>query len=474
MVRWSLFVLCISVSLSYFPSANAAVRVDDLYEVEVPVQGQGVDERYSAMRSGFQELLSRLSGNQVLAHAPNLDKILARAPSLVQQYQYKQLVTDSEQASRFNPEVVLWIRYDDKAVRKWLEDNELPIWGSTRPQTLLWLVIQQGRERELLGGDQDSPLSKAMQKQAHRRGIPLLLPIMDLEDRRNIRVSDIWGGFTDPVMRASRRYAPENVLIARIYEHSPGQWESSWTLVQGADVQRWTYQGTDMDQAMAAGMDGAGDILAARYAFHSNTQNQAVVRLSISNVDSLQAYAEIDHYLSNLPLVAAYHAIRVEAGRVLYSLQVRGDLASLEQALSLENKLQVTEPPPVNPQPMQPLQVNTAEIDPITGMPAPVVDAMPESGQPAQVNVTETAPGIATTAPVVENSPETGQTVQQNPVETGTTPGTSVPVVDAMPESGQPAQTNISATDPGTGTSAPQVESTPSMDVQTLYYRLMM
>lgn len=441
-VRWSVLVLCISVYLAYLPVVNAAVRVEDLYEVEVPVKDQGVDERYSAMRTGFNELLLRLSGSQALAQFQGLDKILARAPSLVQQYQYKQLVTDTEQGSRFNPEVVLWIRFDDKAVRKWLEDNQLPIWGSTRPQTLLWLAIQQGRERELLGSDQGSALSMAMQAQAHRRGIPLLLPIMDLEDRRNIRISDVWGGFSEPVMQASRRYAPDNVMIAKIYEQSPGKWESSWTLVQGSDIQRWTYSGNDMKQAMAAGMDGAGDILAARYAFHSNTQSQTVVQLNISNIDSLQAYATVDLYMSNLPLVASYRVVRVEAGRVLYTLQVRGDLESLQQVLSLENKLQATEPPAM-PQPGRPVQIHAS---PITGTPAPVVDALPPLGQTGKADMATAAPNA----------------------------GIAAPVVDAMPPPNQPAQGSTAAIDPITGMAASGAGTMQPARVQTLYYRLVM
>jgi hypothetical protein len=44
---------------------------------------------------------------------------------------------------------------------------------------------------------------------------------MDLEDRSQLRTSDVWAGFEDNLRRAAQRYRSEGVLLGRVYERLP-------------------------------------------------------------------------------------------------------------------------------------------------------------------------------------------------------------------------------------------------------------
>ena len=113
----------------------------------------------------------------------------------------------------------LWVQFDGVALAREVRAAGLPYWGSERPDLLFgwrsmtvvdatWCPkpVEPRRNRCVAAGK--------------RHGLPLTLPLIDLEDQRAIQFTDVWGGFTGTIATASRRYRPQVVLTGRLERSS--------------------------------------------------------------------------------------------------------------------------------------------------------------------------------------------------------------------------------------------------------------
>jgi hypothetical protein len=322
-------LLCLSQSM-----VMAAVQVKELYDVEVDVRDQGMAERQRAMQQGFAEMITRLSGSGGMQQLGQSATVLKRAARYVEQYRYRK---SEESAAQQDPGLKLWMRFNRKAMQKLLQEQQLPLWGSTRPETLLWIAIENNRGRSILSSDRRNSLQRNVMGHASRRAIPLLLPLLDIEDRGKVRIGDIWGGFTTSIKLASARYEADNILIGKVYP-AAGGWRSQWTLVSGAGEKSWSGSGSYAGQAIAAGIDGLADLLASRYAVKGEGVT-ATYRVAISQVYSLRDYDRVSQYLRRISLISGFRLHSITQGRVIYQIDLRGDVDDLVRALKLERQL---------------------------------------------------------------------------------------------------------------------------------------
>ncbi|NOY65789.1 MAG: DUF2066 domain-containing protein [Gammaproteobacteria bacterium] len=332
--------MCLILAIFFISTAsvNAAVRVDGLYEVEVPVSNQARQERKRALRKGLADLITRLTGSVALEEFGQFMDVLDRTSAYVEQYRYHSSINPDAKAGQ-KPDLVLWVRFNRKAIQKLLRDQQLPLWGSTRPETLIWIAIQNQDNRQLMSADEESSFYRSVLTNARRRGVPVLVPLFDLEDQQNVSVADVWGGFTGVIKSASARYATENILVGRVFPSADG-WESRWTLISETDEQHWSGSGKNIDSVVAAGFNGLGDLMASRYALES-TYDASQYYLKISAIDSLQAYAKANQYLKNVSAITRFNPVYFAQGNVTYVIEINGTVEGLEQVFRLERRLLV-------------------------------------------------------------------------------------------------------------------------------------
>lgn len=331
--RICLFLLMYSLSVS---NVLAAVQVEGLYEVEVPVSNQARQERKRALRQGMADLITRLTGSQALEEFGQLLNVLDRTSHYVEQYRYRTR-PDPDLKPGQKPALILWIRFNRKSILKLLRDQQLPLWGSTRPETLVWIVVQDQGDRHVLAADEDNVFYRSVLTQARRRGVPVLVPIMDIEDQRSVSIGDIWGGFSEAIKQASVRYATENILLGRVYSTAAG-WESRWTLITASGEQHWSGAGRGIDKAIAIGFDGLGDLMASRYALKSSLEASRY-NLQVGAINSLQDYAKAGKYLSSVSQITQFRPIYFKQRSVTYAIELSGPVEGLRRVFKLEQRL---------------------------------------------------------------------------------------------------------------------------------------
>jgi hypothetical protein len=347
---WKLTIFSLLLLLA--PVGVFAAEVQGLYEAEVPVVSQKHSERATAMVSALTEVLAKVSGRRAAALQAELASALQRPARFLEQYSYRELPAElgvqHAPVSGVSPDEksqLLLFRFDKAAVDKLLRDNGLPVWGATRPATLVWLAVQNSEQRYLLSSDSVGPVRELLTREARRRGLALYLPLLDLEDQKNLRFADVWGNFREPILRASARYRTETVLVGKLYRSASGGWQGQWSLLEdGQAAHAWTGNGALPVEVINTGVAGAIEALAARYAPAAGGQGADLLPVTVAEVRTLADYARVSRYLQSLQQVAHVQLSQVEADRVTFELDVEGGPEAFRQTIALGSVLVLQTP----------------------------------------------------------------------------------------------------------------------------------
>lgn len=348
----AVLVACALLCVSRVAGAN-------LYEAVVPVSGYDAPARDHALSAALSEVLVRVSGDQKVLQQPAIVRVVQNAQRLVQRYSYEtvpapaailtpaatlgaspqpapaataNVVTPAPAATLPAPTSLLMLRarFDAPAVERVLHAAGFSIWPEPRPQTVLWLGMEAGGTRALIGNDADEPLHSLLQAASARRGLPLLYPLLDLEDQQQIQFNDVIDAPAERINTASQRYQPDAVLTGYVHELAPGQFDARWRLFRGDGMSNWAAQGT-LEQVINAGVDGAADTLASRPAAATG---KAALPLRVSGITDLDRFADVEHYLAGLPAVEHLQTLKVEPTAVIYALDLNDTPQQLQAMIA--------------------------------------------------------------------------------------------------------------------------------------------
>ena len=317
-----------------------------MFEVSLPVISQDKNIRKAAFEQGFIEVLVRVSGNGTAA--AQLD--VRKAYRYVQQYRYQVLDKPVKQAETpDSPDISvakynLWVQFNQGLIKKLLRENGLSIWGQERPTVLLWLAVRDGGNRYILKQRDQSAIKQAVEKEAQRRGLPVVWPKFDNIDQRILEFADIWGNFRDQVMKASERYKTDAVMVGRM-SWVNNSWQVDWSLQLNNKIDNWRLNTQDLQVLMASGIDIATDQIASRFAVLEDMGNEGELIVQINGIDHVSSYARVSHYLSSLAPVKNVFAIQVLNDSVRFQIEVIGDQDDLKRIIALGKTLLLEEMP---------------------------------------------------------------------------------------------------------------------------------
>ena len=322
-----------------------AKLVKHMYEVSLPVVSQDKGIRKAAFEQAFIETLVRVSGSGFAPTEVNI----AKAARYVQQYRYLPLppgmlpktqspTSDLEETTP-PPQHLLWVQFNSRAIKKLLRDNALPIWGQQRPSVLVWLAVRDGPNRYVLRAQDDSAIKNALQTEAHRRGLPVIWPHYDQQDRALLGFADIWGGFWEQISAASRRYSVDAILLGQM-SWSAGNWKIEWSMKQGKQpIEQWQLLSDDLNILMAGGVDNSTDQIASRFSVLDSGVDEADLSVQVDGIQQLDDYARISHYLASLSQVKHVFAAQVEGQQVKFNVDLSGDKEDLQRVIALGRTL---------------------------------------------------------------------------------------------------------------------------------------
>jgi hypothetical protein len=321
-----------------------ANEVDDLYEARIPVASQAEAERVFAVRSALEAVLIKVTGRRDVGKDPHVQGALRQPLNYLAQYLYEPLPAgEAATVPAQTPYAqMLRVKFDVRAVNDLIRQAGVPLWGRTRPATLLWLAVDDGANRFVLGGgsgDLADALRAGVDREAQRRGVPVFVPMMDLEDRNRLNFADVWGDFQNAILAASKRYHASAVLVGRLLKEPAGGWSGRWTLYQEIAVDRWSSRGERWQDQLASGVDGTADILASRYAHPIATDQVQYTAVVIAGIRGLNDYDRALSYLRGLDGVQAVQVTGLDGDRLSVRVGVTGDRAALMELIGFGSTL---------------------------------------------------------------------------------------------------------------------------------------
>ncbi len=327
--------------LSWTNVCGAAV-VPWLYDVEVPVENQTSSARLKASRVALLQVLTRLTG---LVHVPRYPQIVRAlgAPDLY----YSQFRFVAGPVSVFNNGVEaplsLRIQFEPRSVLRLIKDSALPIWGSNRPLVVAWVVVERGIEREIIATGSTHPLALALQQRAEERGLPILYPLLDLEDQIKVDPAVVWGRMSQILLPASERYGADIVLVGRIQTLGEGSWATNWEFWLDGLVIPLDRRDFEATLSAAAVVDLIADELTQRYAVLGREPRQ--ILLGVSGVASPADYGNLLNYLEALEFVDGVNVAQINADHLGLIVTTRAEPEQLQRLLEVERRLlQPTDP----------------------------------------------------------------------------------------------------------------------------------
>ncbi len=356
--RWllRLWALCCCANVS-------AATANVFYEAVVPVAGYDAAARDQALGVALSAVLVRVSGNQKAPQQPALARVVQNAQRLVQRFSYETAppagsnttpATDSAAVAATTvtlqpppaPTLMLHAIFDVPGVDRVLTAAGFNIWLN-RPQTVLWLALDSGTEQTLVSVDAPAPLGPLLKAAVDRRGLPLLYPLLDLQDQQALQFQDVAAGNAERIRNAAQRYQPDAVLAGYVRSRTPSntpsstpgntpgstsdQYEARWTLYRRDEAPSWTAQGS-LQQVIDAGIDGAADLLSQSAPTQSDST--AGVLLQVAGVTDLNRYTDVEHYLAGISVIAQLRTRTVDATTVTFALRLNGTRQALLETLA--------------------------------------------------------------------------------------------------------------------------------------------
>lgn len=297
--------------------ASAAVVMPRLYEASVPSGGTGDAARKAAFAAALKVVAVRTSGRRDAGERLN-PAVLADAGRLVQRF-------------GDNPDGTLQVGFDRASIDRLLSQSDLPVWGSERPVTLVWIAIEEASgQQNFVGSQTVMPESRVLQQVADLRGLPLVWPVMDTEDRQLAAALGNSEQSATRLATLASRYRADAVLVGRGRRGAGNDVMMRWSL---------HFSGTNAEAAgsIPEGVHFAADQLGSLFAAANGAEQSLIV--DVAAVTDLKAYAETLNYLEGLTLVRSAAVEHVNGDTVRFRLQVRGDAGLLSRAVRLGARL---------------------------------------------------------------------------------------------------------------------------------------
>lgn len=310
-----------------------AVKLQSLYQADVPVISQTSDMKEQAVRDGFLQVLVKISGNNQIDQNPVIKAGLRKADYYVQDYSYSAETTADSQ-------YLLQIRYEPQDVNRLLQQAGVASWGENRPLVMLWLVVNNNQQDpEIIGGESASDVFSEMKSEAKKYGLPLIFPMMDVDEINQVSAGDVTDMSLPVLQEASKRYAPDALLIGEIDGNNSQGVQSKWQLVKNDKHWDWKFTGKSSHDVIALVVNQVTSMLAGRPVAKVETATPLTLKLQVGNVESRRDLKHLMQYLRELPAVQLVEIAQFDGDIVDLSVKVQSTQDAFQQKAASGGRL---------------------------------------------------------------------------------------------------------------------------------------
>lgn len=360
-----------------------------LYRVETPVSSRTTADRHAAAQRALDTMLTRLTGLAEVPRTPAISAALGAPERYYQRYSFVADAGETRLAVSFAPEALrgliaearlpIWAA-DRPIALAWIVVEDAPAepaatladvaadaslgaaipLGSRRPEDAVdtspavpatMPMPEPGAAAPLPAALADTaadhlhatgavvlasasrhPVAAALGKRASQRGIEIMLPLMDLDDRDRIQPSTLLHGYDYTIRAASARYRPDYIILGRIRRDGTAGWSTDWRLWLEDAEQSFTLATPDPAASAIRAVDAAGDALAHRFAVTG--AETSLVTLEVRGANSVAAYAGVLRHLEGLAFLDRVELVEAQTDAITLRVATRSSRARLGNLLT--------------------------------------------------------------------------------------------------------------------------------------------
>jgi hypothetical protein len=359
------FFILFMLVFSLVSEKSFAVEVNDLYKSSVVVNSQANEQRQRATQSALANVFLKVGGKKSVLTNGVLRKALKSPNRYVSQYHYQ----------RKDSQLSLVVSFNENMVNSLFKSAKLALWGSLRPQVLLWLIDEKGLTRSIISSDTDNDIPSSVSNFSVKRGLPIIMPKVELTDSSQALLNPIWRYFPKEIEQASLPYGADTIVVMRISDSSllaeiDNNFASTENLGQSRDnvdeiscgllcqheqeviaqpkVLDWrvqtqgalyaqSYQGLDKLALINNALSDITELIYQSYALLTSAENDFVIE--VKNVNSLKSDHQLYTFLRGLSSVNNVTLINAKGDSRQFKLDLLGSKTSFLAALKLDDKL---------------------------------------------------------------------------------------------------------------------------------------
>jgi hypothetical protein len=327
------FVILFIGLLSF--SSLAAIDVD-LFHAEVILDKSDKEAEKNAKLTGFQRVIIKASGDRASIDNPVIKKALPHSSRYLSQISYSELLDQTALKMRFSPAQVQGL----------LAQASVSYWASPRTNILVWLVESTPYGRDILWEQSGKDLVKQVKLLADQRGLPMTIPVGDMDDVTSISAPDLWGGFVEPISAASQRYGTDAVLVVQINQSSNSS-DVSWALYDEKpefmlDSSLVPHTGNASGETLQA-LEDMIDQVSHYYATKSALKSEALAATSLTarfvNVTDANSIFVLERGLEKLNSVASLQLQQVNGHEVVFQIHLISSVSDFENEVIRDRRI---------------------------------------------------------------------------------------------------------------------------------------
>jgi hypothetical protein len=319
---------------------TAGISDEQLYTVRQPVDDQSESNRQQAARQALLEVLSRVTGLGTIPRNQPINSALARPDRFYSEYVFVR--SDQANSQDGTAALALEVRFQEQAILELVRTARLPIWWSGRPLSMAWMVVEQDGQRSLLRDGGQLELGQAMHRQARKRGLPMALPLLDLQDSLQVSSGIVWGNFLPTLIRATDRYGINQLIVGRMRAETvddqtlySGDWQVAFA--QDLDPVTINFSGLTAEQAANVATELATSYFAPAMTVFAGDQFDHI--LHVDKVTEIGQYARMMKYFRQFEFVEDVTVASIVDGKMALNVSTAASAKLLLSLLTRDGRL---------------------------------------------------------------------------------------------------------------------------------------
>lgn len=369
-----IYQLVLLVSCLLYAVTSFAIEVKDLYDISVPMTNRNKDQQSIALQKGFSKVLFRLTGNDDLTSRDEIKAAISQVDKYVSSFSFQEISESIEDENDLsvNQEIgfsfkswqskdnvnftdlvkdfstssgngnkkklYLDIKFNEHAVNNLLESLQISFLNKNRPLTVVWLVKEEHGEYQFVGGGRTDDFNQAIEKAANENKIPIVLPLLDLADKKTITEESIIYFDNNAVLSASNRYNADAILVGRI-KKSGINWLSNWRLA-GKLQKGWHINESDFSQNFTDSMNELLTAIVENYTTSINNKTDMDVKMLIVGIKNINDYTKVVSHLRALPSVNSVEELDLDFSEATFKIKVQGSHEDLIRDIKFNRVLE--------------------------------------------------------------------------------------------------------------------------------------